>query len=561
MGSAAEDPFIGRPFVDPGGANPLAVVLLVSGSQLPRWQADALARLESERTIRVDGVIAMQRSAVNMERLCCSLQEAAEYLWRRPHDSIGAPIEARTAFPRAAAHRKEGSALSRSASGTDADLVVNCGVEEDGARGVQGRLGTLSCRFAGTTTDTGLFRALIRGDRILCLSVNLLTGDEEVCLERAWPALPDRPVLLEARRNVCSRAAGMLAKAIRKLAKSRRAVAAEARGGDSAPPPPVTALSAVRYGSRRAAAILKSRVARLSGAVRADANRNWFLAYRVNPDSFVRNTDRFSGEGYRLVLPPPGRFYADPCVIEHEGEDHVFFEEWRDDLKKGVISWMRREGDRLTPPEQVLEQPYHLSYPFVFRAEGQWFMVPESAAARRIELYRAADFPRRWEKIAVLLDGIAAVDSTLFERDGRWWMFANVAEDGSSTCDQLFLFHADKIEGPWRPHQDNPVKIDVRSTRPAGPLFRRGAGLIRPSQDCSVSYGGALTLCEVTRLSATEYAEVEVEKLLPGWLPGNLAFHTLSSSAGLEVIDGKMLSGRKTRFPILENPQYAEAPA
>jgi hypothetical protein len=107
----------------------------------------------------------------------------------------------------------------------------------------------------------------------------------------------------------------------------------------------------------------------------------------------------------------------------------------------------------------------------------------------------------------------------------------------------------------------NPVKIDVRSTRPAGSLFRRAGRLVRPSQDCSASYGGALTLCEVTRLSRADYAEVELEKLLPGWLPSNLGFHTLSSSARLEVIDGKMPSGKESRFPVFEGALYAEAPA
>jgi hypothetical protein len=176
-------------------------------------------------------------------------------------------------------------------------------------------------------------------------------------------------------------------------------------------------------------------------------------------------------------------------------------------------------------------------------------------------MYRAVDFPERWEPAAILVDGIAAADSTVLELDGRWWMFANVAEDGSSKCDQLWLFHADSIAGPWRPHVRNPVKIDVRSTRPAGSLFRRGGRLIRPSQDCSTSYGGALTLSEVTRLTRDDYAEIEVEKLLPGWLPSNLGFHTLSSSARLEVIDGKMPSGKESRFPVLDGALYTEAPA
>jgi hypothetical protein len=352
----------------------------------------------------------------------------------------------------------------------------------------------------------------------------------------------------------------MLAKAVRDLAAGKSATTVPA-GNDFPMPPPVHASSVWRYGTRRVMRALRSRIDRLSGGGSGqDTHPTWFLAYRTDPGHFVCNNERFRADGYKLLMPPPGRFYADPCVLEHEGQDHVFFEEWRGDLGKGVISWMRRDGDGLTPPEQVLEQPHHLSYPCVFRAGTDVFMVPESAAARKIELYRAVDFPRRWEKVQVLLEGIAAVDATLIELDGRWWMFANVGEEGSSTWDQLYLFHADRLQGPWRPHENNPVKIDVRSTRPAGPLFMRGGKLMRPSQDCSTSYGGALTLCEVTQLSTTEYAETEVEKLLPGWLPSNVGFHTLSSSSRLEVIDGKMLWGRESRFPVLERAPHAEVP-
>jgi hypothetical protein len=323
----------------------------------------------------------------------------------------------------------------------------------------------------------------------------------------------------------------------------------------------VSAAGAAAYASQRTGRWLRRGMRRLVHGRASDPDSNWFLAYRTNAEAFVRNSERFRADGYRLVLPPPGRYYADPFVFEHQGEDHLLFEEWRDDLDKGVVSWMKRDGERLTAPEQVLECPYHLSYPFVLRSGGEVFMIPETADARRIEMYRAVDFPGRWEPAAILVDGIRAVDPTLFEQDGTWWMFANVGEDGSSTCDQLWLFHADSIGGPWRPHVRNPVKMDVRSARPAGPLFRRGGRLIRPAQDCSTAYGCALTLCEVTRLTRTEYAEVEVEKLLPGWLPSNVGFHTLSSSAGLEVIDGKMPSGKESRYPVFDAALYTEAPA
>jgi hypothetical protein len=525
---------------------PLAVALLTHAYALPRWQAQSLERLQSAGVVFVSELIAVDRRALTLERAWLAAEEMLE---RRPREALAQAIDARAVFPRAPA---AGGRFGMPA----VDLVISCGVDAAVARGVRGRLGTLACSIAGAEDDIGLFRAFVHGTAVeLAATLFPARGDAQVW--RARPALPERPLIADASRNVLRRAGVLLEKTLREIS-DRRAPMPE----PAAPPvSPVTLPAAFRYGSGKVLRRLRRGIARLGAGSPSDPDLNWFLAYRTNADAFIRNNERFRSDGYRLILPPPGRFYADPCVLEHDGVDHVFFEEWRADLGKGVISWMRRDGDRFTPPEQVLECPYHLSYPFVFRAGGDIFMIPESSAARRIELYRAVDFPQRWEPAEILVDGIAAADATVLEADGGWWMFANVAEEGSSKCDQLWIFHADSAGGPWRPHVRNPVKIDVRSTRPAGSLFRRGGRLIRPTQDCSATYGGAITLCEVTRLSRGDYAEVEVGKLLPGWLPSNVGFHTLSSSPGLEVIDGKMPSGRESRFPALEGALYAEAPA
>jgi hypothetical protein len=397
-----------------------------------------------------------------------------------------------------------------------------------------------------------LVQRLLRGERDLCLVVRLQRDGQTLELERGWPAMPERPIFREAVRTVCRRAGTLLAKAIRRIAAGEMTPAQPALGA-SAPSRPIGFSALGHYAKRRVVDSLKARAKRLGPAPAwADDDNNWFLAYRTDPAHFVCNTERFSPHGLQLILPPAERFYADPCVTAYQGEQHVFLEEWRLADRKGVISWMRIENGRPTAVTQVLERPYHLSYPFVFQAGNDMFMVPETASARRIELYRAASFPTRWEPAEILLDDIAGTDATLAYLDGRWWMFVTVGEGGSSRYDQLFLYHAERVQGPWRAHRRNPVKIDVRSSRPAGRLFKRGGRLIRPTQDCSTRYGGALTLCEVKQLTPNDYVEQETEKLLPDWLPMNIGFHTLSHSDRLEVIDGKMLPGKKARFPVTE---------
>jgi hypothetical protein len=68
-------------------------------------------------------------------------------------------------------------------------------------------------------------------------------------------------------------------------------------------------------------------------------------------------------------------------------------------------------------------------------------------------------------------------------------------------------------------------------------MFRRGARLYRPAQDCSERYGYAVTLNEVTMLTPTSYAEAPRAQILPDWDPRIAATHTLAYTPGLTVID------------------------
>jgi hypothetical protein len=277
----------------------------------------------------------------------------------------------------------------------------------------------------------------------------------------------------------------------------------------------------------------------------------WFLALRRRPLASVAE----AGESDRLKgfvpLPAvPGHSYADPFLLEERGAVHLFFEDLDKSCGKGVISHSRLATDgTLTRPMPVLERPYHLSYPFIFQWDGQIFMLPESGHNRTIELYRCRDFPDCWTLDRVLLEGWRATDATLHQSDdGRWWMFAAVDELGEG-CPALFLFKAATPLGPWYPHPHNPIQTDPRHTRPAGRLFRRAGRLLRPAQDASLRYGGAVWLMEVLELTEEDYRERPFIRIGPEWLDGNLCLHHLDANDRFEVIDGMKLRPAETWCP------------
>lgn len=244
-----------------------------------------------------------------------------------------------------------------------------------------------------------------------------------------------------------------------------------------------------------------------------------------------------------LLEPPRGVHYADPFVISTGGKLYVFFEVWSDDDSKGVIQFTTLDQTgHWTEPELVLERSYHLSYPFVFTWCGDLYLLPETRQNKTIELYRAIEFPRRWDLAAVLMDGVDAVDSTLFERDGHWWMFTAGLGDSSARRRHLSIFHADSPFGPWLPHARNPVVNDPGGARPAGRLFVDQGRLIRPGQDCRLRYGHGIVWNRVDLLNDLEYHETRLAELKPKLTAGWVAMHTYNQDGGWEVFDGKRLT-------------------
>jgi hypothetical protein len=261
----------------------------------------------------------------------------------------------------------------------------------------------------------------------------------------------------------------------------------------------------------------------------------WILAYR------------FDAREFRYLIPPVDHFWADPFQIKVDGKYYIFFEDYVNDAGRAHISVV--EVDRngiVTGPTEVLKLDCHLSYPFVFEWQGDYYMIPEMGERNVVELYRAHSFPFEWKPEKVLLEARSPLDATLVEAEGKWWMFVNIQEEGVAVnWDELHLYYAESPLGPWQPHARNPVVSNVLSARPAGRLFRANDVLYRPGQNSSLRYGYATTISKVANLSTTTYTETEVLKILPDWDTDILGIHTVNWTDEMTVIDCLM---KRRRF-------------
>lgn len=263
------------------------------------------------------------------------------------------------------------------------------------------------------------------------------------------------------------------------------------------------------------------------------ARWRWGVAYQFTDDWRNASLGRS-----RIIPNPANRFYADPFVVRRAGRVVCYVEDFDYRQGRAGISAieLRPDGHQLLGP--VLEEPFHLSYPFLFEADGELYMCPETAEAREVRLYRCTDFPCSWTLHAVLMRNIAAVDASILYHGGRWWMLVNVDSAGISDYrSELHVFSADRFDSDsWEPHPRNPVISDSAQARNGG-LILQDDGIFRVFQVHGFDvYGQSMGVAQVS-VDADHYDETVVARFAPDFFSGIHGTHTLSWNDGVLATD------------------------
>ena len=200
------------------------------------------------------------------------------------------------------------------------------------------------------------------------------------------------------------------------------------------------------------------------------------------------------------IVDMKGEYMADPFIVQHGGVYLMFFEVWNHDDKQGDIGFASSpDGLHWKYECVVIDEDFHMSYPYVFRHEDEYYMIPETHAAGHVRLYRATAFPFTWEKVKVLIDEDLC-DASVVLHENTWYMFA-----APPTNDKVVLYHSDSLTGEWKLHEASPVLEGKKQGRPGGRIVKRASesttGLILYVQDCEGAYGKGINAFEIQTLS------------------------------------------------------------
>lgn len=295
-----------------------------------------------------------------------------------------------------------------------------------------------------------------------------------------------------------------------------------------------------------------------------DIEPNWAIGIYVGTTPYEFSPHPSTGNAPVLtandVADVEARFVADPFLLFHDDVWYMFFEVLNRSTDQGDIGLASsREGTDWKYHRIVLDEDFHLSYPYVFAHEGEFFMVPESREVESIRLYKATDFPGEWAFQSELLIGDFADPSLLFH-EGLWWLFV------LQGYDTLTLHYAEELTGPWTQHPESPLIEDDRSTsRPGGRLIVHDGGIIRYAQQGVPTYGRKVRAFRIVELSKERYREHEIAQS-PVLVPGESGWNAdgmhhidpsrVSEQSWLACVDGRNdeldvnVSGRLARRRI-----------
>lgn len=247
-------------------------------------------------------------------------------------------------------------------------------------------------------------------------------------------------------------------------------------------------------------------------------------------------------------------FLADPFGMWRNNRLYLFAEAYDYRTRRGnIVAYVLDADLNVLEYRTVLDEPWHLSYPNVFEADGDIWMLPEGYKSGKLSLYRAVEFPWRWEPVPEFAFPCAAIDpSPLFYND-RWWIFYTPPAPKEARTSALMLATAESLIGPWQNVTAQPIRQDKSGARMGGTPFFLDGELMLPTQDCSQTYGGALRLLTMSPdvLFAPELSAGVHLQAPDSNAPFTDGLHTLSAVGEVTLIDTKRhLYGSPARVAV-----------
>ena len=266
----------------------------------------------------------------------------------------------------------------------------------------------------------------------------------------------------------------------------------------------------------------------------------WTLAYRGRSDTSLYNGNHMNP--FKPIRNTIRYWCADPFIVK-EGDVHYIFFEMFDRFKgKGVIGYRELRAGHIGKMKVAYEEPFHLSFPYVFKHDGEFYMMPEASEGNTLFLLKAKTFPTNWEKVYSWDDLGKVCDSVILNNESGSYLLTTAVKD-TGFFDSLNVFSW--TNDSWKPLYGRPAVTGATSSRMGGIVFDDARGTIRVAQNCSEEYGKSLSFYHVRQCDSSGYfeeklCEISLSDLHLRDRQKYRGIHTYNADSDFEVIDLKL---------------------
>ena len=263
---------------------------------------------------------------------------------------------------------------------------------------------------------------------------------------------------------------------------------------------------------------------------------DWFIAFKKNDKSELYNFTDYEKILYRDLtidgVKYDTTYIADPFIVK-EKDDTYLFVEYKNTYGKGCLGCINITTEP-TKIRTIIPTTYHMSFPFIFKNNDTYYLLPETSENNTLELYKSKNFPYEWELENTMIKNINLSDTVVLQHDNMIWLFTTENYNNNA----ITIYYSDNLfSNEWKKH---PVMNGtIKSCRCAGNIFIQNNRMFRPAQNCEKGYGYSLVMYEINKLTTSEYQEEIVEEIFPNWFPNIYGTHTFNFNDEYIVWDGK----------------------
>jgi hypothetical protein len=262
-------------------------------------------------------------------------------------------------------------------------------------------------------------------------------------------------------------------------------------------------------------------------------NEVWNIGYHH------KNFNNLTLYNSKKIKNPKGSFLADPFIMNYKKRNYIFAEEYNFNLKKGLIAVYKINEIGYKKIGIAIKEDFHLSFPYIFKFNKKFYLIPESSENKDIRLYECLNFPLKWKLKKILFKNINAVDSIILYHKKIWWLLTNISKTNHIPDSEFNIFYSKNgpITNKWISHPENPILLNPLNSRNAG-LIKVDDSIYRISQSPDFyTYGKSLNINKIIKLNTVQYKEKIVSNIKANFLKEANAIHHLDSKNNFTVFD------------------------